>query len=68
MNALTVEIAKLDLKVGDTLAVMCDQNLHCQQFETMTKYVQSRVPVGVRVMILDGGLKLAKIGAVQAKD
>jgi hypothetical protein len=65
--ALTVQITKLELKAGDTLAVLCEENLHCQQFDTMTQYVQSRVPDGVKVMILDDGLQLAKISATESQ-
>lgn len=63
MNAVTVEIAKLELKAGETLVLMVPQLFSAEQYERMHHYAKSVLPDGVKVMILSGGVTLAKIAA-----
>lgn len=57
-SVYAVEIAKLSLKPGDTLAVMTDATLHNEQREHMLEYLKRVLPVGVKAMVLDSGMKL----------
>jgi hypothetical protein len=61
VNVVTVKGAKLELKEGDTLAVMYPNRLAKDQVEHLMAYLRPALPEGVKVMVLDGGMTLAKI-------
>lgn len=48
----------LQVRPGDTLVVTTDRNLHNEQRARLAEHVKARVPEGVNVMVLDGGLQL----------
>lgn len=60
MEAITVQVAKLDMKAGDTLAVMVPQLLHREQREYMQALFTKQFP-GMKVAIFDGGITIAQI-------
>jgi hypothetical protein len=68
MNAITVEIAKLDLKAGEMLAVMVPQLLNAQQREYFHAFMKAGLPEGVKFMLLDGGVTLTTVNATDAID
>lgn len=61
MESITVEIAKLSLKPGDTLAVMTDATLHNEQRSHLMDMLNSALPEGVKALVLDSGMKLQVI-------
>lgn len=63
MDVPMMQIAKLELKAGETLVVMVQERLNAEQREMARETVASYLPAGVRALVLDGGAKLAKISA-----
>lgn len=67
MEALTVQIAKLELKAGDTLVLMCQQALPMESHARVRAMLAPSIPEGARCIILDGGATLAKISAAESE-
>lgn len=65
INVVTLDGVKLSMSSGDTLAVMTDQHLTREQRAAIREGVAMSVPAGVKVMILEGGLKVATISSTQ---
>lgn len=68
MEAITVEIAKLDLKAGEMLAIMVPQMLNMEQRANLREMVRHILPDGVKAVVLDGGVTLAKVQAADVID
>lgn len=60
---MAVEITKLDLAPGDTLVIFTQQWLSIETCAHMRAHLEPFVPSGTRILILDGGMTLGKIGA-----
>lgn len=60
-SAMTVQLAKMDLKAGDTLAVMVPFRLAAEQREKVQAMVHGLLPEGVKAAVFDCGVTLAKI-------
>lgn len=59
MDAATVQIAKLELRPGDTLVLMVKTMISINAHDRMLGHLQSKVPIGAKVLILDGDVKIA---------
>jgi hypothetical protein len=57
---------KLTLAKGDTLVVMSESMLASQQRAQIAAYVKPKLPEGVEVLVLDGGLTLAQLSRTRA--
>lgn len=57
LNAVTVELAKLDLKPGNILAVKSTRLLNKEQYEMIASNLQQLVPEGVKIAIIDADLE-----------
>jgi len=57
------EIAKLQMRAGDTLVVRTDQHLSKEQTQYITNFVEPYVPEGCKVLVLGGGLQLIVLTA-----
>lgn len=57
LNAVTVELAKLDLKPGNILAVKSTRPLNKEQYEMIASNLQQLVPEGVKIAIIDADLE-----------
>ena len=63
MESMTVQIAKLELKEGDVLAVMFPRPLSDEQRKYMMVTLCPVIPQGAKVAIFDGGATLAKLSS-----
>jgi hypothetical protein len=52
------EIAKLELRHGDTLVVRTEQHLSKEQTAYIEAFVTPHIPDGCKVLVLGGGLQL----------
>lgn len=57
----------ITVKPGDTIAVMSDAYMSAQERLLLIALFQAKLPEGVKVMVLDRGMKLAHIEAEQAQ-
>ena len=55
LEVIQAEIAKLELKPGQILAVRFHQKLDVKMFEHIKEYMKWLVPQGVKVVVLDNG-------------
>lgn len=67
MDAITVQIAKLELKPGDTLAVMAPDHISMEQATRIKQLMSDALPDGVKCIVLVGGLTPQKVAAEQPK-
>ncbi|HYD58955.1 MAG TPA: hypothetical protein VEC35_01275 [Noviherbaspirillum sp.] len=67
MDAMTVQVTKLELKAGDTLVLLCQQVLPSEAHDRVRAMLAPIIPKGARCIILDGGATLAKISAAEAE-
>lgn len=63
IDAIQVQLTKLELKAGDTLAVMMNQAMNGEQLHACSEHVRRFVPEGVKVLVLGQGVSLIKITA-----
>lgn len=63
MPAVAVELAKLELKAGDTLVVTVPMRINDEQRNGIDFILRPIVPSGVRVLVLDGGTSLSVLSA-----
>lgn len=57
-EGLSIEIPiRLDIKAGDTFVVTVDDRLSADQHNYLEQHIAARLPAGVKVLILDGGIK-----------
>jgi hypothetical protein len=56
MDAITVQIAKLELKAGDTLAVMVPFVLTSDQREAFNAMLKNLLPKGVNSAVFESGI------------
>lgn len=59
-------IKRLEIREGETLAVMCDRPMSAEQSERLTTYVRERIPAGCKVLVLDKGMTVAVVAAQPA--
>jgi hypothetical protein len=52
------EIAKLQLRPGDTLVVRTDEILSKDQCDYIERFIKPLIPDGCKVLVLGGGLQL----------
>lgn len=57
------KITKLDLHEGDTLVVQVPQVLTLEARLLYVRFMRDNLPQGVKCMVLDGGVTLAKLKA-----
>lgn len=57
-EVMRFEIAKLELRKGDTLVVKTEQHLSMVQATTLRDRVQACIAEGIPVMVLAGGLSV----------
>lgn len=66
MEAITVQIAKLELQAGDTIAVMVPNLITVKQAEHIKKSIGAYIPEGVKCLVLSGGMTLQRVRMDQA--
>lgn len=67
MKAITVELAKLQLAPGDSLAVTVPGRLSPEQFHCLRHYLEASLVRGVKFVILDAGRTLTKVSPQDGK-
>jgi hypothetical protein len=65
-EAITVQIAKLELKPGDTLVVSIDEYLSNDQVQAIKDHLESFLPDGAKAMVLSRGVTVAKLSTPEA--
>lgn len=65
MEALTVQIAKLELKADETLVVMAPMSLSGESMAQLRTVLTNVLPEGTKVLVLDAGITLAKLSAAE---
>lgn len=66
MEAVTVQIAKLELQPGDTLAVLAPGHISKEQAAHIKQLMSDALPDGVKCIVLSG-LALQRIPAIAAE-
>jgi uncharacterized membrane protein YdfJ with MMPL/SSD domain len=66
IEAITVQIAKLEMKAGDTLVVSIDEYLDNDRVQKIKDHFESFLPDGVKAMVLSRGVTVAKLTAPEA--
>lgn len=66
MEAMIVQIAKLELKPGDTLVVSTDECLRMEQAHNLQDFIKHLLPEGVKVMVLDRGMTVTRLTTPEA--
>ncbi len=61
IDGVLVSLGTLRLQPGDILAVLADQMLSGAQSERIGNLIKDMVPEGVRVVVLVGGMTLARV-------
>jgi HKD family nuclease len=61
IEAITVQIAKLELKSGDTLVVSIDDFLNNDRAQMIKDHLEPMLPKGVKAMVLGRGMTVTKL-------
>lgn len=67
-KAVRVEIAKLELKPGDTLVVNVDFDMTVEMYKRMNDQLSKFVPVDIKTLVLAKGIRLSKLENETAND
>lgn len=63
VQEIDAKVASLTVRAGDTVIVMCDRALQAEQINRLGTYIESKLPQGVKALVLDGGMTVATLCA-----
>jgi hypothetical protein len=67
-DELEFRIGKLELKDGDVLVVKIDGFVTDDTSECVTSYVKGKLPAGVQVLVVPGGVDLSVLSLEEITD
>ena len=61
-NLKVSDLSRLEIRPGETVVITCDQVLTVKQINFIRDAFSSAIPPGIKVVVLDQGLKIGVIG------